>query len=296
MFGKYFKLIQCNTCNLITLYPKPSLSQLYKSYYQSYRSSSTGQRFSLPLDRFMKIWRNLRAARMSRLSGKGPILDVGCGQAIELQILKSKGINIQGLEYDKQYANSIAAQTNITIHSGKLTNIKKPVRGFTLISFLHSLEHIPEALSYLKIATKLLHKKGYLMISLPNFASFESQVFKQFWFHLDIPRHLYHFTQNWLIDYLDSLGFRCIGKKYIAPEYDFYSLLQSGLNRLFPKQPNLLYRILLREQKKSLHDYKSIIPQVPVIILLSLFSLLITPVFWLMGGSGTVELIFRKRT
>ncbi len=231
---------------------------------------------------------------MLHLSHGGAVLDVGCGQAIELQILKTKGVKVFGLEYKLDYATTIENQTNIKIYHGELSQIPKVTSGFALISFLHSLEHIPEALSDLKVAYTLLKKGGHLMVSVPNFSSLESQYFGSAWFHLDIPRHLFHFTEIWLIDFVTDLGFRLSSKKYIAPEYDFYSLLQSGLNKIFPHKPNVLYHILLREQKKRLQDYLEIIPQIPAILIVSILALFITPLLWFIGGSGTIELVFKK--
>ena len=49
----------------------------------------------------MKIWRYLRAWRIQKWAKKGPVLDVGCGQATELTILKKFGVRVYGLEYDK---------------------------------------------------------------------------------------------------------------------------------------------------------------------------------------------------
>ena len=290
-----FGLFRCQHCQLVTTFPFLHNRKLYSKYYANYRSLTSGQRFPQPIDFLMKIWRYLRAWRIQKWAKKGPVLDVGCGQATELTILKKFGVRVYGLEYDKGYAQKISESTGIPIFYRSLININKQRTGFTLISFMHSLEHIPQSLKYLKKIHKLLASHGYLFISVPNFASLERRLFDDKWFHLDLPRHLYHFSKEWLVVFLEKQGFELVWQKNIAPEYDFFSLMQSTLNRIFPTQPNLLYLILLREERKNPQQYIVLIPQLPFILLLAILSLPITMFLWLIGGSGTIELVFQKR-
>ena len=63
---------------------------------------------------------------------------------------------------------------------------------------------------------------------------------------------------------------------------------------LFPQKPNLLYKILLREEKKSITEYHALILQLPFILILIPISLVVVPLFWMVGYSGTIELVFKK--
>lgn len=291
--AKYFSLVRCGNCALVTLFPQPPINQLYSRYYSAYRSPVTGQRFPLLINIMMKLWRYLRAYRMVRLASAGYILDVGCGQAIELQILKKFGLPVSGLEISKAYAQKIQKFTGIHMYHGDLTQLKLSKQKLKLITFLHSLEHIPNALASLKACHKLLSPGGYLMISVPNFESRERRLFNNYWFHLDIPRHLYHFSATWLINYLKSLGFIYLKKKHLAPEYDYYSSFQSLLNKYFADQ-NFVYYVLLKEEKKSCKDFYQLVKKLPYIIICVLAALPLTFWLWMTGGSGTVELVFRK--
>lgn len=290
-----FTITRCNSCSLVFTNPILTTKKLFATYYNSYRSPITGKRFHFAIDFAMKFWRYLRAFRMAKLAGSNPILDIGCGQAIELQILNQYHYQVYGLEYSKNYAKSIEKNTGISIFYGNLGNVNIKEKKFGLITCLHSLEHIEEFQSYLIKFRKLLKKNGYLLISVPNFSSFESKLFGKYWFHLDIPRHLYHFSEQFLTLQLSKIGFRKIKSKHIAPEYDFFSLLQSILNYLYPSQQNLLYHILLNEERKSIKDYLLFILQIPVIFVITPITIIfITPILWLCNGNGTVEMVFQK--
>src|SRR5204862_5797584 len=51
-----------------------------------------------------------------------------------------------------------------------------------------------------------LRPAGRLVISLPNFSSWQRRRFASRWFHLDLPRHRVHFTAGSLQRALDSAG------------------------------------------------------------------------------------------
>ncbi len=43
---------------------------------------------------------------------------------------------------------------------------------------------------------RLLSANGALIIAVPNAGGLQARIFGPQWFHLDVPRHLYHFTRS----------------------------------------------------------------------------------------------------
>jgi hypothetical protein len=79
---------------------------------------------------------------------------------------------------------------------------------------------------------------------VPNAASWQARSFGRSWFHLDVPRHLQHFSPDALTRALQNVGLRVVRMRMISPEHDPYGVLQSWLNRLgFPQ--NLLTKLLM---------------------------------------------------
>jgi SAM-dependent methyltransferase len=83
-----------------------------------------------------------------------------------------------------------------------------PVSGdYDAVVFNHSLEHVVEPLDDLVAARSLLRTGGVLVVSLPNFGSWQSRRFESTWFHLDLPRHRSHFTPGGLETLLRRTGY-----------------------------------------------------------------------------------------
>jgi len=88
---------------------------------------------------------------------------------------------------------------------------------------------------------------------VPNFGSWEARGAKDKWFHLDVPRHLNHFTVPVLARLLSSSGLTVRSESFFAPEYDCFSFVQSALNRLGFRH-NLLYQLLRQGRGKVLRS------------------------------------------
>jgi predicted SAM-dependent methyltransferase len=81
----------------------------------------------------------------------------------------------------------------VKIHS-HLNTIKE--NSFDIITMWHSLEHIAALDEVMEAAKKSLKKDGKLLIAVPNINSYDYLIYKEYWAALDVPRHLYHFTQE----------------------------------------------------------------------------------------------------
>jgi len=78
---------------------------------------------------------------------------------------------------------------------------------FDLITGWWSLEHINNPNETLQQFSTLLKEKGYCIIAVPNFNSFNARFFKDNWFHLDAPRHLWIYTPSTIKKMLEKNGF-----------------------------------------------------------------------------------------
>ena len=72
---------------------------------------------------------------------------------------------------------------------------------------------------------------GILFAGVPNFGSWEARLARDKWFHLDVPRHLNHFTIPALLRMLSSADLEVKSCSYFAPEYDSFSFVQSRMRR-----------------------------------------------------------------
>jgi SAM-dependent methyltransferase len=99
-------------------------------------------------------------------------------------------------------AVELARRRGVSVHCGSLEDAPWSDAFFDAILFTDSLEHLPDPGPALRRAASLLKRDGVLGVTVPNFGGWQRQVFGDYWFHLDLPRHLQHFDASALMSLL----------------------------------------------------------------------------------------------
>ena len=171
------------------------------------------------------------------LPGKGRLLDVGAATGYFLERAKQAGWEVAGVEIS-EYASSKAREKGLKVINGTLKDLKDSKNSFDAMTFLDSIEHLPNARADLLIARKLLKKDGIIVINTPDAGSLLAKILGRRWQHLVPPEHLAIFNQKNLAKLLKECGFKVlfvdkIGKKftlqYIAHVISIWSKLKLAL-------------------------------------------------------------------
>lgn len=143
-----------------------------------------------------RYWRGLRRPPLAELSPLRPgrLLDVGSGRGDLGLVLGEHGWRVTGIEPSREACDEANARGAPTLHGTLATVSSRLDADFNAVHFQHSLEHVAEPLDDLNLARKQLLPGGLLLVSLPNFGSWQARRFGSDWFHLDLPRHRSHFT------------------------------------------------------------------------------------------------------
>ena len=89
----------------------------------------------------------------------------------------------------------------------------------------HVLEHIPNLNEIiLKHKSNLIHD-GILTIAVPNHDSYDAKQYKKYWAAYDVPRHLWHFTENDIRSIFNKHGFEYIQTKPMIFDSYYVSML-----------------------------------------------------------------------
>jgi SAM-dependent methyltransferase len=120
-----------------------------------------------------------------------------------------------------------------------------PVRRFDLVILNQVLEHLDDPGGTVAALAGLLAQGGKLIIGVPNFGSWQAAFGGPTWFHLDVPRHLHHFSLPSLAALLGEHGLEIEKVSYVSPEHDPYGWVQSALNKI-DRRHNRLTRLLMR--------------------------------------------------
>ena len=191
-----FSLTQCRGCNFVFTNPVPdNISKYYET--TDYLSHNTGDNGLL--GRLYSTLRNINIKRKYQLVSKynsiGNFLDIGCGTGELLSFFKRHDWNVTGIEPNSTAREFAKSNYSIDVFDENKLDELMP-SSFDVISMWHVLEHIPDLHARLSQVSKLLKKDGTIFIALPNLDSPDSKKYRDYWSALDVPRHLYHFTQN----------------------------------------------------------------------------------------------------
>ena len=88
-----------------------------------------------------------------------------------------------------------------------------------------------EPLTVLKEAHRVLKKGGVVIAAVHNSASFEASIFKKYWFHLFLPKHLYHFSPKTLRAVFEKAGFKRVKIRHDPFSFGTIGSFQLYLNK-----------------------------------------------------------------
>lgn len=197
---------ECKNCGHLQLLDIPSdLSVYYPQTYYSYSNHQNLNNFKnrrrslirktilnhpqifTPI--YQLIFKKYRIFWLYRLLGinkNSKTLDVGSGSGAHVLELRGASIK-QALGLDLFVPTSIFFDNELLVQKGTL---EEHQQKYDLISFHHSLEHIPNQFETLTHAKNLLNEGGHILIRVPTVSSNSFKIYREKWFHLDAPRHI----------------------------------------------------------------------------------------------------------
>ncbi len=161
------------------------------------------------------------------------------------------GWTVQGVETSATQVAFARTRYGLKIFEGELSQARFMDQSFDVITAWHVLEHIQNPRELISGVRRVLRPSGLLVVEVPNFVSWQSRLGRAAWHHLDVPRHILHFTPKVLEQLLHEHGLRVLELHFFSIEQGPFGMLQTMLNRVgFP--PNWLYRWLRRSEPHRL--------------------------------------------
>jgi 2-polyprenyl-3-methyl-5-hydroxy-6-metoxy-1,4-benzoquinol methylase len=260
--NEYFELKKNSKYGFLETTPLPDISKLSKYYETEEYISHTDAKRNL----FEKVYHLVREYAIknkidliNKEQEKGKLLDVGCGTGDFLFAAKNNGWNVTGIEPNKN-ARKIANKknTNTIFNTIKLESL--PSNSFDVITLWHVLEHLPNLEKQIEVFKKLLKPNGTIIIAVPNYNSFDANYYKEYWAAYDVPRHLWHFSQNSIKNLFEKFQIKL--NKTIPMKFDsFYVSLLSEKYKTGKQNPFKAFWIGFRSNIKAKHtsEYSSLI-------------------------------------
>jgi len=230
-----FNVVRCRECGLSRTNPRPTLASLAKAYPEAYPEHQAAARETRPprgllrralvnrLDyplgrRAGRLLRALllpltaavlarrRAAGYLPFTGQGRLLDFGCGVGRYVGRMAAAGWRAEGLDISAE-AVRLGREAGLTLHQGTLPGSRLPAESYDAVTMWQALEHVPSPKATLAAVARLLRPGGRVAVICPRFGSLDAEWFGSCWFALELPRHLWHFTEATLRRHLEATGF-----------------------------------------------------------------------------------------
>ncbi|HET9219129.1 MAG TPA: class I SAM-dependent methyltransferase [Terriglobia bacterium] len=229
----------------------PGIHELPHFYPQDYWWSDSPSTLSRLEDVYRRIALRDHVAFVSRTSRKVRdshavrLLDVGCGSATLLRLLREKGFDVLGFDQSLRAAaigkvGGVEVKTGVRLQDGNFTDA-----SFHVVSLFHVLEHVPDPRDLLGEVRRILCKGGRLVLQVPNIDSWQFRLCGVRWRGLDVPRHVINYSTKTVLRLLLDSGFRIRRSRQFNIRDNAPSLASS----LFPALDPVRRRVRHREDR-----------------------------------------------
>lgn len=195
---KGFKIVKCSSCSFVFVNPRicnEDLPKIYKSNYfnnHEFGYSGYSENAVLRKKNFKRWLEDLRPF----LNKKGTALDIGCASGDFLEILRSEGWEIEGIELDPSMFDELKNK-GISFFPDVFNNYSS-TKKFDLITLFDVMEHLPDIHGSLERLKNLLSEDGVIALLTPNFDSGQRKLFGKNWFQFKPVEHIHYFSPDTL--------------------------------------------------------------------------------------------------
>lgn len=197
-------------------------------------------------------------------------MDFGSGKGRFLIEARKKGFEVFGVETSAPRAAFAIEKYKLNIsteyyNAGCIFNQKVDI-----LSLFHVLEHLPGSALLRQLVEDNLKSSGTLIIEVPNLESWQSIWSGNSWMHLDLPKHLVHYTPTTLKHLIEKLGFKILKTNYFSVHMGVLGMLDCIL-KILGFSGNIIDDLKI---KKSTKKYLLVILILPFALMLEASSIL----------------------
>jgi 2-polyprenyl-3-methyl-5-hydroxy-6-metoxy-1,4-benzoquinol methylase len=206
-----FAVWHCNDCTLRFTQDVPNAATI-GPYYQSSSYVSHSDTKEGLINKLYHFVRSITLKSKCRLVKQftslqtGNLLDIGAGTGAFAHTMQQANWKVTGLEPDEIARKVAMEKFQLALEfPDKLYQLEN--ESFDAITMWHVLEHVHDLHGYLEKFHSILKSNGKLFIAVPNYTSYDAQLYKEHWAAYDVPRHLYHFSPKSIQQLAQAKGF-----------------------------------------------------------------------------------------
>jgi 2-polyprenyl-3-methyl-5-hydroxy-6-metoxy-1,4-benzoquinol methylase len=251
-----YQLLRCPSCSHTWLDNRPMPEEMSHYYGANYHRavSHAGESSNKRWKRQLQV--------ISKFRADGCILDIGCSSGAFLGYLQGGTWKLHGIEPSLITAERARAMTGADIFAGDVEDAIFAPNSFDVITCSDVMEHLYEPREVFRKVSSWLKPGGIFYVFVPNIKSWEARIFRSYWYGLDLPRHLHHFSAESLAGIARSVGLRQV--RMVTPpgryiEQSTWILLDDLASRADVRwtpsdlmaEPGIVWRVLRKAQRLS---------------------------------------------
>jgi SAM-dependent methyltransferase len=276
-----YTLVRCSSCDMVWLDNPPKPEDMWQHYGQDYDHKIAAAGESSP-----GRWRD-RTKTLSLYKQGGAILDLGCSSGSFLETLKGGKWDLYGVEMSRDSADRALARCGAKVFVGDILDAPFEPGSFDAITCFHVFEHLYYPKEVLTKVSQWLKPGGIFYALMPNIDSAGMRVFKSYWYALELPRHLHHFSPKSLSRLAASVGLEEVSLfagREVFIDYSSGYIVDDILKKVG------ITRLPLSKHQKE--------PSLPWKVVRKMYRLTVLPVLTaavgLAGDGESIHAVFRK--
>jgi 2-polyprenyl-3-methyl-5-hydroxy-6-metoxy-1,4-benzoquinol methylase len=182
-----YHLVRCPSCSLVWLEDPPAPEQMGEHYGADYDRSVAAAGDS------PERWKG-RVRTIALYKAGGTLLDLGCSSGGFLQAMAGPAWKLHGIEMSEQVARKAEAASGAKVFVGDILDASYAPSSFDVITCFHVFEHLYEPHAVLRKVAQWLKPGGLFYVMVPNIDSAGARIFRSYWYALELPRHLFHYS------------------------------------------------------------------------------------------------------
>jgi SAM-dependent methyltransferase len=201
--SELYELLKCPSCSLVWLANPPAPVEMGRHYGEDYDRSVAGA------GEDPNHWSDRRDTLLTYKS-TGAVLDLGCSSGGFLTSLKGPTWKRYGIEMSPAVAERARAKCNAEVFVGDILAAPFVPKSFDAITCFHVFEHLYQPREVLEKVHEWLKPNGIFYTMMPNIDSAGARIFGSYWYPLELPRHLCHFSPAALKSVAASVGLEVV--------------------------------------------------------------------------------------
>lgn len=187
------KVMICKNCKNAFTHPKPALPDYSSEDFQAKGKETDILTNLKDLPHEIEKSYTLQLEMINKHLPKGsPILEIGGGEGIFLNMLKNNGYDVELVE-PSLTASTRARKRGLHVHADYIQNLHFD-KKFALICMSHVLEHIDEPVAAIDYIKTFLAPDGFILLAQTNFRGFMPFLLKENWYAWVPDQHFSHFS------------------------------------------------------------------------------------------------------